>query len=369
MSDHETQIAELTARTEAAEERARLAEEALHDRRSLLDALRDQYKSLRQSIDETEKALGYTPGLTNADRVRWLAKELEGARSELKRLRGGIAATRLELWHGEYHEAEERLERMRNGEDMPYGKAPLSIERADVYRERAELRKELADVKQQLASVRGVELHCARAERDNLERRLTCTQEREGKLIAKQAELARKLVASREEVERLNGCPGDMPKALLKAEAERDERKAQCRRGAQILIEEIGATGPENVDETAKRAVAKIRELRDEVNGLWGAVDSFKAEIERYRGAGPVADVVREYHRATAKFGKFNSAHEGFCVLLEEVTELQAEVFKGGSQPRSMANMRTEAVQVGAMALRFLTDVCGIRPAASEDAA
>jgi hypothetical protein len=43
---------------------------------------------------------------------------------------------------------------------------------------------------------------------------------------------------------------------------ERNKLKQQCREAAQILIEEIGAPGPENVVETAKRAAAEIRHLR-----------------------------------------------------------------------------------------------------------
>jgi len=38
--------------------------------------------------------------------------------------------------------------------------------------------------------------------------------------------------------------------------------RARARRAAQILIEVIGAPGPEYVDETAQRAADVIRELR-----------------------------------------------------------------------------------------------------------
>ena len=72
-----------------------------------------------------------------------------------------------------------------------------------------------------------------------------------------------------------------------------------------------------------------------------------------------ITAVVREFRNAQGKFPPFNSAHEGYAVLLEEVEELKAEVFKGGSQPRDMTAMRKEAIQVAAMALRFLNDVCG----------
>jgi hypothetical protein len=51
---------------------------------------------------------------------------------------------------------------------------------------------------------------------------------------------------------------------------------------------------------------------------------------------------------------------EGYAVLLEEVDELWEEVRKGGTEPRDLDRMRKEAVQVGAMALRFLHNVCGV---------
>lgn len=66
-----------------------------------------------------------------------------------------------------------------------------------------------------------------------------------------------------------------------------------------------------------------------------------------------------ELARARAKFPAFNSAHEGYAVLLEEVEELKNEVFWGPSKPYGRAAlMRAEAIQVAAMALRFIEDIC-----------
>jgi hypothetical protein len=59
---------------------------------------------------------------------------------------------------------------------------------------------------------------------------------------------------------------------------------------------------------------------------------------------------------ATSRYAPFNSAHEGYAVLLEEVDELWDEV-KKSPKKRDMAKMREEAIQVAAMALRFLVDV------------
>ena len=64
-----------------------------------------------------------------------------------------------------------------------------------------------------------------------------------------------------------------------------------------------------------------------------------------------------EAESANKKYPPFNSAHEGYAVLLEEIDELWDEV-KKNPKSRDMDKMREEAVQVAAMALRFLTDLC-----------
>lgn len=66
-----------------------------------------------------------------------------------------------------------------------------------------------------------------------------------------------------------------------------------------------------------------------------------------------------EWSFARESFGPFHSSHEGFAVLHEEFDELKAEVWKNGTKhPERDAQMRKEAIQVAAMALRFLTDCC-----------
>lgn len=64
-----------------------------------------------------------------------------------------------------------------------------------------------------------------------------------------------------------------------------------------------------------------------------------------------VEEVVNEFDRATKKFGSFNTNHEGYAVLLEEVDELWHEVKHG-----SYRYARAEAIQVAAMAIRFIFD-------------
>jgi hypothetical protein len=66
--------------------------------------------------------------------------------------------------------------------------------------------------------------------------------------------------------------------------------------------------------------------------------------------------IIEEYLRATQINGPFNSAHEGYAVILEELDELWEEVRKKKAD-RNLDRLKKEAVQVGAMALRFLVDI------------
>jgi NTP pyrophosphatase (non-canonical NTP hydrolase) len=65
-----------------------------------------------------------------------------------------------------------------------------------------------------------------------------------------------------------------------------------------------------------------------------------------------------ELDRAIRKYSRFNTAHEGWSVILEEVDELWDEVKRKQSK-RSTKKMRKEAIQVAAMAVRFALEVCG----------
>ena len=53
---------------------------------------------------------------------------------------------------------------------------------------------------------------------------------------------------------------------------------------------------------------------------------------------------------------KWNSAHEGYAVILEELDELWDEV-KKSRLSRSQERLHDEARQVAAMAIRFMLDV------------
>lgn len=65
-----------------------------------------------------------------------------------------------------------------------------------------------------------------------------------------------------------------------------------------------------------------------------------------------LAEVVEEYRKALARFRPFASRHEGYAVLLEELRELEAEIFGNGTSER----VRKEAAQVAAMAIRLMID-------------
>jgi hypothetical protein len=59
-----------------------------------------------------------------------------------------------------------------------------------------------------------------------------------------------------------------------------------------------------------------------------------------------------ELLRALKEHGDFNSCHEGFAVLLEEVDELWEEVKKKSSL-RDIGKMYEESIQIAAMAVKF----------------
>lgn len=70
-------------------------------------------------------------------------------------------------------------------------------------------------------------------------------------------------------------------------------------------------------------------------------------------------EIARELECAREKFPAFHSAHEGYAVLLEEVDELWQEIkVKRALDYPQAERMRAEAIQVAAMAVRFIEDVC-----------
>ena len=66
-------------------------------------------------------------------------------------------------------------------------------------------------------------------------------------------------------------------------------------------------------------------------------------------------EVCEEVHRANAKHKPMHSAHEGHSVIREEFEELWEHVkHDTGSGP----DARKEAIQIAAMGVRYVLDVC-----------
>lgn len=68
-----------------------------------------------------------------------------------------------------------------------------------------------------------------------------------------------------------------------------------------------------------------------------------------------VEEIENEYLMARERFPRFASGHEALAVLMEEFEELKVEVFKRNPRPE---RLREEAIQVAAMGLRFVMEVC-----------
>jgi cation transport regulator ChaB len=78
--------------------------------------------------------------------------------------------------------------------------------------------------------------------------------------------------------------------------------------------------------------------------------------MDNYKLETILTAIEEEVRSASIKHGKFNSVHEGYAVILEELDELWDEV-KKKDKNRSKALMTSEAKQVAAMAVRFIYDL------------
>lgn len=76
-----------------------------------------------------------------------------------------------------------------------------------------------------------------------------------------------------------------------------------------------------------------------------------------YRAIHLAAEVGQELERATGLYRPMHSAHEGYAVIKEELDELWDEI-KVKQLRYDFGQMRKEAIQVAAMAMRFVLDVC-----------
>jgi hypothetical protein len=70
-----------------------------------------------------------------------------------------------------------------------------------------------------------------------------------------------------------------------------------------------------------------------------------------------IQDVEDELDAAMTHWPPMNSAHEGYGVLAEEFRELETIVFQK-QKNRNLEDLRKEAKQVAAMAIRFMIEIC-----------
>lgn len=72
-------------------------------------------------------------------------------------------------------------------------------------------------------------------------------------------------------------------------------------------------------------------------------------------------ELAAELQRARAKFPAFNSGHEGWAIIKEELDELWTEVRSNQATAGRNDRMTKEAIQVAAMAIRFVIDMPGFK--------
>ena len=64
-----------------------------------------------------------------------------------------------------------------------------------------------------------------------------------------------------------------------------------------------------------------------------------------------------EYYRAIKLYSNFHSNHEGYAVIKEEIDELWDAIKKTKSTVGN-EKIRDELIQIGAMVVRYLNDLC-----------
>lgn len=81
-------------------------------------------------------------------------------------------------------------------------------------------------------------------------------------------------------------------------------------------------------------------------------------ELRKTKDRQEILIVSQELNRAMSIHKPMNSAHEGYAVIKEELEELWDEIKKKECE-RNIEHMKEEAIQLSAMGLRFIIDVCG----------
>ena len=65
--------------------------------------------------------------------------------------------------------------------------------------------------------------------------------------------------------------------------------------------------------------------------------------------------IENEIDQSRRQHGVFSGSHEGYAVILEEVEELWEQVKR---KERDFKKMEKECIQIAAMAIKFIEDVC-----------
>ena len=95
----------------------------------------------------------------------------------------------------------------------------------------------------------------------------------------------------------------------------------------------------------------------EELSPPLGGLIVFDKPADKTRFEYLLMDISNEAKLAMSKWSTWKNAHEGYAIILEELDELW-EIVKMKQDKRDVNKMRSEAIQVAAMALRFAFDVC-----------
>ena len=101
-----------------------------------------------------------------------------------------------------------------------------------------------------------------------------------------------------------------------------------------------------------------MKNIRDKIS-YWPAGSGYLVDdLEWSKIVNKMLEEIRdELISAIVKFHPFNSGHEGYGVILEELEELWGEI-KNSKETKGNEAMRKEAIQIAAMSLRFIVDLC-----------
>lgn len=152
------------------------------------------------------------------------------------------------------------------------------------------------------------ELELARLRRERIEQEAT------------NLEIAGEISKLRRELAEMTGVATRWCAAAGRAEREHNETLFRCRTAAQILIEAIGSNGPENVEETAKRAVEALA-ARTRVHHI--------EERSHHASLAELDEVRVERDEAIAKFELLDDHRRADSELIERLTAERDEAREG----------------------------------------